>query len=249
MAIPATTDELMFAHRAAWAAMVLGDDAVDLTDAEDPVAALEGADAAMWLDGYTPAARDALVDAAERGVRLIIAVPAHTTDATDLIRAIQGATILPQVPAGGSLIGDAGTSTVEIGEPARNEHAAWLLVSANAETAEAHARLGVAVGTALAAHIARLEDALEALQEANVRLARDRLGRHDAAAGSIIHRAAYWRERFEFEQELAQRHHDWYVAAEEKLDQPQYRAADRIYHGRLRMVPGLRALIRRLGRA
>ena len=243
-----TTDELMYEHRAVWATAVLGDAVVDLADADDPVAALHGVSAAMWLDGYVATARDALADAANRGVRLVIAVPAHSADGEDLARAIPGATVVPQVPAGGSLIGVATQATVELDEPASQEHAAWLLVTANVDPTDALARLGVAVSAGLAAHIARLQDALEAMQEANVRLARERLGHHDAAAGSMVHRAAYWRERFESEQQLAAQHHEWFLQTRERLNQPQYRAADRIYFGRFRRIPGLRPLIRWLGR-
>jgi hypothetical protein len=250
--VPAMTDELMYEHRADWATMVLGDDAIDLADVADPIAALKDAEAAMWLDGYVPAARDALVSAAGQGVRLVVAVPANVADAEDLARDLPGAVVVPQVPTGGSLIGTAATALVKIDEPASREHAAWLLVTANVDSAETHARIGVAISARLASHFSRLDDALHALQEANVRLARARLGRHDAAAGAAIHRLAErearWRERFEFEQQLAARHHEWFMEARERLNQPQYRAADRVYHGRLRRLPGLRPLVRWLGR-
>lgn len=249
--LPSTIDDLMYEHRVEWAGALLGDDAVDLAAADDPVAALAEASAAFWLDAYAPAAREALIGGAKRGVRLVVAVPAGTGDGEDLARALPAATVVPQVPAAGSLIGDASAATVEVSEPASRDYATWLLVCANVDVADASAQLGISVSARLATQLARLDDALEALREANVRLAREKLGRHDAAAGSVIGRsereAAQWQERFEFEQQLAMRHHDWFKAAEGRLDQPQYRAADRIL-ATLRRIPGLRFIAKLLRR-
>lgn len=249
--VPATIHDLMYEHRLRWAAALLGEDAVDLQAAADPAAALDGSEAAVWLDGYTPEARDALVQAAERGARLVVAVRAGTDHAEALARALPGATVVPQAAAGGSLIGDATTATVDVSEPASRDRASWLLVCANVNPEAAAARLDVAVGTELATQFDRLDQALEALREANVRLAREKLGRHDAAAGAVTGRAEreaeHFRERFEFEQELASRHHDWFKAAEARLQQPHHRAADRIVNA-LRRIPGIRLIVRLLRR-
>jgi hypothetical protein len=249
--VPPTLGDLMYEHRVQWAAAVLGDAAVDLGAADDPIAALDGAGAAVWLDGYVPAAREDLIRAAERGARLVIAVPAGTSEGEDLVHVLPAATVIPQAVASGSLIGDAETATVQVSEPASRENATWLLVCANVDVGDASALVGPSVGGRVATQLARLGDAVAALQEANVRLARDKLGRHDAAAGSVIGRsereATQWRERFEFEQQLAMRHHDWFKAAEARLDQPQYRAADRLL-GIVRRIPGLRLIVKLLRR-
>jgi hypothetical protein len=251
-----TIDELMYEHRVTWAAAVVGEGVLDLEAVDDPSAALDEAPAAVWLDGYSPAARDALVRAAERGAQLVVAVPASTDTGEDLARALPGATVVPQVPAGGSLIGAAQAGEVRLNEPGAREYAVWLLVCANVDVEEASARLGVAAGAQLAAQLARLSEAVEALREANVRLAREHLGRHDAAAGAVIGRAErhaqhwreqaeQWRARFEFEQELAIRHHEWFEAARNRLEEPHHRAAERVV-AFARRIPGLRWLVKRL---
>lgn len=255
-AVQSTIHDLMYEHRVRWAASVLGADATDLRAAEDPSAALAGASAALWLDGYEPAARQALIDAAERGARLIVAVPAGTDDGEELARSLPRATVVPQSVASGSLIGAGSDATVEVREPASPERATWLLVCANVETGAADARLDVAVSSQLATRIGRLEEALEALRDANVRLAREKLGRHDAAAGAVIGRAereaAYLQERFEFEQQLAIQHHEWFQAseararaAEGRLASPLLRLASKV-DTVLRRIPGLRSLVKRV---
>jgi hypothetical protein len=251
-----TVDELMYEHRVAWAAAVVGEGVLDLEAVDDPSTALADAPAAVWLDGYNPAARDALVRAAERGAQLVVAVPAGTDTGEDLARALPGATVVPQVPAGGSLIGAARAGEVRLSEPGAREYAVWLLVCVNVDVDGASAQLGVSAGAQLAAQLARLSEAVEALREANVRLAREHLGRHDAAAGAVVGRAEreaqywreeaeHWRERFDFEQQLAIRHHDWFVAARDRLQEPHHRAADAVV-AFVRRIPGLRWLVRRL---
>src|SRR4051812_2218502 len=111
----ATLDDLMYEHRVEWAAAVAGTDVVDLQTVADPQSALETAQAAVWLDGYEPAAREALIRAAQRGARLVLAVPAGTSDGEDLARAVPDATVVPQTPAGGSLIGEGERANVTVG--------------------------------------------------------------------------------------------------------------------------------------
>jgi hypothetical protein len=178
-------------------------------------------------------------------------VPAGTGDGEDLARAVPGATVVPQAVAGGSLIGDAARATVQVSERAARENASWLLVCANVDPGDASARVGVTVSARLGTQFARLREALEALRDTNLRLAREKLGRHDAAAGAVIGRAEreadYLRGRFEFEQQLAIKHHDWFKAAEARLEQPHYRAADRIFN-LLRRIPVLSSILKRLRR-
>ena len=106
----------------------------------------------------------------------------------------------------------------------------------------------------LQARIARLEQALAALQEANTRLAREQLGRHDAAAATVVGRleqrtqaaeeqSREWERRFQYEQALALQHHQWMKALESKLNAPHHRVAEKLYQVLLR-VPGLRLLFK-----
>jgi hypothetical protein len=233
--------ELLREHRAAWAAEAAGAGAIDLFSEPDPVAALAGAEAAVWLEGYTPAARAAVAEAARRGARLVVAV-AEAGEAQALAAAA-GGEVVPQALAGGSVIGTATEAKVVLDAPAAPEYAVWHLVCANVDVAATQARLGVAAGAELSARLARLESALDALQEANTRLAREQLGKHDAAAASIIGKleeraraAKEWEERFLFEQQLAMTHHEWFMDAQKRLQQRRYVLADRVAGaaGRLR---------------
>jgi hypothetical protein len=233
--------ELLRAHREAWAAAACGDGAADLGEGLD---ALATADAAVWLEGYEPAARPALAKAAARGARLVIAVPA-SGEARELAEAIGGESV-PQALAGGSVIGGATEATVVLDAPATVEYAVWHLVCANVALDGAEARLGIAAGAGLSARVTRLESALAALQEANVRLAREQLGRHDAAAASIIGRleeqsrsAKEWEERFLYEQQLAIKHHEWFMDAQKRLQSRRYRAIDKLA-GAAGRLPGRR---------
>lgn len=247
----AVSGDLPREHRAAWAAAACGDDAIDLSFESDPVAALRDARAAIWLEGYEPAARGALADAADRGAKLVVVLPAAGGEAAGLATAI-GGTIVPQALLGGSLIGEVAELRVEVDDAPP----IWQLVCANVDVA-ATARATGAAGTALSAHVARLEQALEALQEANVRLAREQLGRHDAAAGTVVGRleqralaaeaeAREWQRRFEFEQQLAMTHHEWYMALHNRLQSRRYLLVDRV-HGFVMRIPGVKLLLRLRG--
>src|SRR5687767_6248914 len=102
----------------------------------------------------------------------------------------------------------------------------------------------------LQAKVARLEQALAALQRANTLLAREQLGHHDAAAATIVGRLEQqalaareetleWQRRFEYEQALALQHHQWMKALESKLNAPHHRAVEKLYQVVLR-IPGMR---------
>ena len=106
---------------------------------------------------------------------------------------------------------------------------------------------------ALRVKAARLERALTELQRANTLLAREQLGRHDAAAATIVGRLEQqalaareetreWQRRFEYEQALALQHHQWMKALESKLNAPHHRAAEKLYQLVLKF-PGMRILL------
>ena len=62
-------------QRAAWAALVAGPEALRLDGTDVASVLAESPRAAVWLDGYDPAADPALERAALAGVRLVVAVP------------------------------------------------------------------------------------------------------------------------------------------------------------------------------
>lgn len=116
------------------------------------------------------------------------------------------------------------------------------------------AAVGPEVADEIEARISRLEVAIAALQEANTRLAREHLGRHDAAAATVVGRLEQrtlaaeeqmrnWQQRFEYEQALALQHHQWMKALESKLHAPHHRAAEKLYQLLLRL-PGMRLLFK-----
>ena len=120
-------------ERAAWAAAVAGPDAVTVHHADD----LDGATAAIWLEGYDPSADDVLLAAASQGVRLVVAVPAA---AGPRLAALLGGTAVPHWE---SVIGESAPEDAlchlvctNVALPrtraARAERAADLLRAANA---------------------------------------------------------------------------------------------------------------------
>ena len=76
--------------------------------------------------------------------------------------------------------------------------------------------------------VAQLETALASLRRANARLARERLGRHDAGAASIVWQLAETRRRLDTEVEVARRNDEYFQAARAKLGEPHHRAAERL---------------------
>lgn len=254
-----TVGDVLREHRAEWAEALLGPDAVDLAAVADPAAALAGEPTgAHWLDGYDPAADGALARAAAGGVPLVVALPASTSAARLADRL--GGAVVRQAVAAGSVIGE-GEATVVAVQPDGADPDGVALVHANVAAdrlASASGRLSLEAGAVLLGHLARVEEALASLQAANVRLGRERLGRHDAAAGTFVGRieqralvaeeqARAWEERFKLEQALAIQHHQWFESAQAKLNAPHHRAVERLYQALLR-YSGMRRLIRLLKR-
>ena len=81
-----------------------------------------------------------------------------------------------------------------------------------------------------------LEEANRSLSEANVRLARERLGVHDSAAAALV-------AELQAHREAAQANYDAMLQAKATLRAPRYRAVDKL-RDLLFEIPGLSALLR-----
>jgi hypothetical protein len=97
--------------------------------------------------------------------------------------------------------------------------------------------------------VAQLERANRALREANVRLARERLGVHDSAAAAVEERRAQLAARIEqleaeleTEKQVALRNHELMQIAENALRAPRYRAVDKV-RDLIFSVPGVRTAL------
>jgi hypothetical protein len=186
-------------------------------------------------------------------------------DARALADAIGGEVVAAQFLAEGALLEPSGGSaeapaaTVRrdlVGDP--DDAVAWLVAAGLPADA---ALPGAAEGTitfapAAWAYLARLERANEELQRANMRLARENLGVHDAAAASVIGRyeAQVTEERrrnmelsaenrrlaeqLEIEIEVARRNDQYFQAARAKLNERHHRVIEGIHR---RTIAPLRA--------
>jgi hypothetical protein len=94
------------------------------------------------------------------------------------------------------------------------------------------------------ARVQRLEEAVASLRRANARLMREQLGRHDAAAASLVGQLSDTRRRLAVEIEVGRRNDEYFQAARSKLLEPHHRAAERLQEI-VRSIPGGRALKRR----
>ena len=217
-----TPHDVARAQRAEWAASVceaLPTLAVD-GDGKDALATLATAlagtelawEAIAWTEGLAAAdsperVGDLLGQAAQRGLRVAVAVPnsrllpesaaRHSLgrrEAERLAEAIGGDVVAVQYLAEGSLLEPAGEPGAApaarvrrdlIGDP--DDAVAWLVAAGAPVTA------GAAEGTLTfapsgLAYLTRLERANDELTRANARLARAHLGVHDAAAASVVAR-------------------------------------------------------------
>lgn len=111
---------------------------------------------------------------------------------------------------------------------------------------------------ALQQEVAGLRATNAELRRANARLARERLGRHDSAAASVLSRlerrlgdaeaeVKRLEARLETEMEVAARNHAMFERARDQLQAPRYVVMDRI-RARLLTIPGLQRLTRAITR-
>ena len=90
----------------------------------------------------------------------------------------------------------------------------------------------------MSGYVRFLEEANRSLSEANVRLARERLGVHDSAAAAVV---------ADLEQQLEVAQQNYEAMLRTVLGAPRYRAVDKL-RDLLFDVPGLSALLRRRSR-
>ncbi len=263
-------------HRERWIAARCGDRAVLRLDGEpDLRAALQQAAdrdeaGALVLDGLpdgrlAPDVADALARAVHRGWAAVIAVhgigdavPASPSDdpeavATRLAGALPGATVIPQRLAEVSIITAADgplSTTLDPIEPDPADVEAWLVV-AGLPAPDGAEPVAVALGTVHRAYARWLDAANAALRRANVRMARDRLGTHDAAAATIARRVtAAQVERDEAREELLKVRNEamqYFQITQHKLNLPHYRVADGLAQ-RAGRIPGARLVGRAVTR-
>ena len=188
---------------------------------EQWVAALGGEESVVLLDDYDgDHDAESLKSAAARGRPLVVGLRADSEgaaarEAARLAAELGGETVRQQLAAGSLITGsDADGDAVH------------FLVCVNVGDVSVPAALSEADAVPLmTGYVRHLEEANRSLSEANVRLARERLGVHDSAAAAVMAelRAA--------------------EAVQAALSAPRYRAVDKL-RDVLFEVPGLSALLR-----
>ena len=256
--LPGTSEHAAERHLEAWAAALAGDrrtlelrGAAELVrNGREPVGGLDGHEALTWLDAPSEALPvERLRDAAAAGVRIVLAVSGLAPeDAAGLAERLGALVAGEQLHVQGTLIsgpdGAPGFSPEAVGgsaEPPRR-----ILLTANVEPEEleraASMRLALALEDVHAAQLERLEAAYWSLRRANARLARENLGRHDAAAASVVGplttELEETRRRLAIEIEVARQNDEYFQAARAKLDEPHHRAAERLYQVIARLPGG-----------
>jgi hypothetical protein len=187
----------------------------------------------MWVDDYTGEAdADALRAAAAEGRRVVVGLRADARgeaerEATRLAAELGGVTVRQRLAAG-SLI------STEEGEAGDAVH---FLVCVNIDEASAAApssETGAEAVPLMTGYVRFLEEANRSLSEANVRLARERLGMHDSAAAALV---------ADLQRQLQAAEANYEAMLKTALLAPRYRAVDKL-RNMLFEVPGLSALLR-----
>jgi hypothetical protein len=255
-ALPGTPDHAAERHLEAWAAELAGERRTLSLRGAAELDGLDGHDVLAWLGApaeMLPVER--LRDAAAAGVRLVLAVSGlERGDAPSLAERLGALVAGEQLHVQGTLIsgpdGAPGSSPAAVGgseEPPRR-----ILLTANVEPEEleraASVRLALALEDVHAAQLERLEAAYWSLRRANARLARENLGRHDAAAASVVGplttELEEIRRQLAIEVEVARQNDEYFQAARAKLDEPHHRAAERLYQA-IAKLPGGGAITRK----
>jgi hypothetical protein len=224
-----TWAELLARHRRGWLVEAIGSrEMLDLDTERYPAASIARASAdsaVVSIEDFSESAdadlRRELQSAVGRGVPVVVGFRGgrQALQDAELLRDQLGdAVLVVQQLAAGSLIGAGG-------EPS---NAAHLLVCAN---------LGAFPGDGTAAeldaravplssgYVAYLERSNRALRDANVRLARERLGLHDAAAATRW--IALQEELAEYKRQAETNYERW-IGAKNALEAPRYRAVDKV---------------------
>jgi hypothetical protein len=199
------------------------------------VAALAAGGPMMWVDDYRggddgEADAEAVRAAVADGRPVIVGLPADARgDAereADRLAAELGGLRVTQRLAAGSLIGPDGDGGAD---------AVHFLVCVNVEPASS-SMTDAEVVPLMTGYVRLLEEANRSLSEANVRLAREKLGVHDSAAGALGPEMDELRRELAEQREIA-------TQAKAALEAPRYRAVDRLRSIVFR-IPGLSALFR-----
>jgi hypothetical protein len=250
-------------HVAAWAEPLLSgrqtlvlsedsDDAVVLAQLADP----GQWEAVSWLDApRSGLPLHLLATAADAGVRLVLGVRGlDPATAKRVAERLGGRVVGRQAMVQASLIsGAAEQSDPDVSLAGDTGGAHRTLIVANVGEEEAERALDAVAGLHAepidAAYIDRLETAYRAMRRANARLTRENLGRHDAAAASVIGRLTTELEKAEYrlgiEIEVARRNDEYFQSARSKLGEPHHRAAERLVQA-LGRIPAGQAVTRRL---
>jgi hypothetical protein len=206
---------------------------------EQWVASLGGERSVMWLDDYTGGANgepddDALRAAVAEGRPVVLGLRADAggaaaREARRLAAELGGVTVCQRLAAGSLM------------SPAEGEagDAVHFLVCVNLDEASTAAPSSATDADAvplMTGYVRFLEEANRSLSEANARLARERLGIHDSAAGAVA-------AELKAHREAAQANHEAMLEAKAALLAPRYRAVDKL-RDLLFEVPGLSALLR-----
>jgi hypothetical protein len=201
---------------------------------EEWVASLGGEGAVMWVDDYTDGGVDAesLRAAAAEGRPVVVGLRADAQGAAEreaarLAAELGGVTVRQRLAAGSLMSAEEG----EAGD------AVHFLVCVNIEDASAAAPSSVTEAGAvplMTGYVRFLEEANRSLSEANVRLARERLGMHDSAAAALV---------ADLQRQLEAAEANYQAMLETALLAPRYRAADKL-RDLLFEVPGLSAMLR-----
>ena len=241
-------------------------------------AALDGEpqwEAVVWLEGIEtthalPEAVGTLAKAARRGLGVALVVPntrhmdhgrfrnaIGLDEARSIAERLGGEIVATQHLAEGALLERAGEAD---GAPAVRIHRdlladpedafAWLVAAGLPGAGADAVAASVTFAPVHRAFIGHLERANAELRRANVRLAREKLGVHDAAAAAFVARYERLQRELEatkkqlaIEIEVGRRNDEYFQAARAKLDEPQHRAAEGIYR-RLARIPGVKLLTR-----
>jgi hypothetical protein len=201
---------------------------------EEWVASLGGEGAVMWIDDYTDGGVDAesLRAAAAEGRPVVVGLRADAQGAAEreaarLAAELGGVTVRQRLAAGSLMSAEEG----EAGD------AVHFLVCVNIEDASAAAPSSVTEAGAvplMTGYVRFLEEANRSLSEANVRLARERLGMHDSAAAALV---------ADLQRQLEAAEANYQAMLETALLAPRYRAVDKL-RDLLFEVPGLSAMLR-----
>jgi hypothetical protein len=201
---------------------------------EEWVASLAGEGAVMWVDDYAGAGDEALRAALAEGRPVVLGLRADpggaaAREASRLAAELGGVTLCQRLAAGSLIAAVEGTAPDTV----------HFLVCVNVDesrTAEASTAAGAEAAPLLSGYVRFLEESNRSLSEANVRLARERLGVHDSAAAALV-------AELQEHRRVAEEHHAAMLEAKAALRAPRYRAVDKL-RDLLFRVPGLSALLR-----